>query len=104
MTHDKRCILNWADYAEEVVLRMLTTICAVSQNKEDAICIQNYFQMTICVFTWATMNGEEIRRCFKERHRSSKWCAKGVGYGDNTKAALITRLIGDDPLWCGQWR
>ena len=93
MTHLSSVVsLIGPSHAEEVVLRMLTTICAVSQNKEDAICIQKLFSNDyLRVYRGHDEIGSEIGVALKNAIAVASGVLSGVGYGDNTKAALITR-------------
>lgn len=79
-------------HAEEVVIRMLTTICAVSLNENDAKIVQqifsnNYFR----VYTGTDEIGSEVGAALKNAIAVASGILYGLGYGDNTKAALITR-------------
>lgn len=79
-------------HAEEVVIRMLTTICAVSLNENDAKIVQqifsnNYFR----VYTGTDEIGSEVGAALKNAVAVASGVLCGLGYGDNTKAALITR-------------
>lgn len=79
-------------HAEEVVLRMLTTICAVSTKEADAICIQKLFSNDyLRVYRGHDEIGSEIGVALKNAIAVASGVLSGVGYGDNTKAALITR-------------
>lgn len=74
MTHLSSVVsLIGPSHAEEVVLRMLTTICAVSQNKEDAICIQKLFSNDyLRVYRGHDEIGSEIGVALKNAIASSK--------------------------------
>lgn len=79
-------------HAEEVVIRMLTTICAVSLNEDDAKIVQqtfsnNYFR----VYTGTDEIGSEVGAALKNAVAVASGVLYGLGYGDNTRAALITR-------------
>lgn len=83
-------------HAEEVVLRMLTTICAVSLNDADATTIQrlfsnNYFR----VYSGNDELGSELGVAVKNAIALASGVLAGLGYGDNTKAALITRGLAE---------
>ncbi|WP_276936912.1 NAD(P)H-dependent glycerol-3-phosphate dehydrogenase [Dielma fastidiosa] len=83
-------------HAEEVVLRMLTTICAVSLNEADAMTIQhlfsnNYFR----VYRGNDELGSELGVAVKNAIALASGVLAGLGYGDNTKAALITRGLAE---------
>lgn len=79
-------------HAEEVVLRTLTTICAVSVNKEDAEKIQKVFSNEYFrVYTSSDEIGSEYGVAIKNSIALASGMLSGLGYGDNTRAALITR-------------
>ena len=83
-------------HAEEVVLRMLTTICAVSLSEEDAACIQRLFSNEyLRVYRGDDEIGSEIGVALKNAIAVASGVLSGVGYGDNTKAALITRGLAE---------
>lgn len=79
-------------HAEEVVERMLTTICAVSLNEEDAKTIQHLFSNDyLRVYRGSDEIGSEIGVAVKNAIALASGMLAGLGYGDNTRAALITR-------------
>lgn len=83
-------------HAEEVVLRMLTTICAVSLNEEDAKTIQKTFSNSyLRVYRGKDEIGSEIGVALKNAIAVASGVLSGIGYGDNTKAALITRGLAE---------
>ncbi len=79
-------------HAEEVVIRMLTTICAVSLNEEDAKTVQQEFSNNyLRVYTGTDEIGSEVGVALKNAIAVASGVLYGLGYGDNTRAALITR-------------
>ena len=83
-------------HAEEVVIRMLTTICAVSLNEADAITVQNTFSNAyLRVYRGKDEIGSEIGVALKNAIAVASGVLSGIGYGDNTKAALITRGLAE---------
>ena len=83
-------------HAEEVVLRTLTTICAVSNNKEDAKTIQKVFSNEYFrVYTSSDEIGSEYGVAIKNSIALASGMLSGLGYGDNTRAALITRGLAE---------
>lgn len=79
-------------HAEEVVIRMLTTICAVSLNEEDAKVVQETFSNDyLRIYTGNDEIGSEIGVAIKNAIAVASGVLSGLGYGDNTRAALITR-------------
>lgn len=83
-------------HAEEVVMRMLTTICAVSIDEEDAKIVQTLFSNEyLRVYRGNDEIGSEIGVAIKNAIAVASGVLSGVGYGDNTKAALITRGLAE---------
>lgn len=79
-------------HAEEVILRKLTSICAVSQSHEDAKIVQQVFSTDYMrIYTGTDEVGSEIGVAIKNVLAIASGIAYGLGHGDNTRAALITR-------------
>lgn len=79
-------------HAEEVVIRMLTTICAVSLNEEDAKTVQETFSNEyLRIYTGTDEIGSEVGVAVKNAIALASGILSGLGYGDNTRAALMTR-------------
>lgn len=79
-------------HAEEVILRMVTAVCAISQNEEDAKVVQEVFSNeSFRVYTGNDEAGSETGVAMKNILAIASGMAFGLGYGDNTRAALITR-------------
>ena len=77
-------------HAEEVVIRLLTTIDAVSLKEEDAQVIQRTFSNNyLRIYTGDDEIGSELGVAIKNVMASG--ILSGLGYQDNTRAALITR-------------
>ena len=83
-------------HAEEVVVRMLTTICAVSLNQADAKIIQELFSNEyLRVYRGDDEIGSETGVALKNAIAVASGVLYGLGYGDNTRAALITRGLAE---------
>lgn len=83
-------------HAEEVVLRLLTTVCAVSTNEDDARYIQqNFSNEYLRIYTGNDEIGSEIGVALKNAIAVASGVLAGIGYGDNTRAALITRGLAE---------
>lgn len=79
-------------HAEEVVIRQLTTIDAVSQNLEDAKLVQSLFSNGyLRIYTATDEIGSEYGAAIKNVMAIASGILSGLGYQDNTRAALITR-------------
>ncbi len=83
-------------HAEEVVIRLLTAICAVSLNDEDAKTIQHLFSNEyLRVYTGNDEIGSETGVALKNAIALASGVLSGLGYGDNTRAALMTRGLAE---------
>ena len=89
-------VLSGPSHAEEVS-RGLPTTCVVSaRKKETAEYLQGLFMSPVFrVYTTPDMLGVELGGALKNVIALAAGTADGLGYGDNTKAALITRGIAE---------
>ncbi len=89
-------VLSGPSHAEEVS-RMLPTTCVVgARDKQTAEFVQNIFMSeAFRVYTSPDILGIEIGASLKNVIALAAGIADGLGYGDNTKAALITRGIAE---------
>lgn len=79
-------------HAEEVVIRLLTTIDAVSLKEEDAQAVQRTFSNNyLRIYTGDDEIGSELGVAIKNVMAIASGILSGLGYQDNTRAALITR-------------
>ena len=77
-------------HAEEVVIRLLTTIDAVSLKEEDAQVIQRTFSNNyLRIYTGDDEIGSELGVAIKNVMAIASGILSGLGYQDNTRAALI---------------
>lgn len=90
------CVLSGPSHAEEVS-RGLPTTCVVSSHKKaTAEYLQGIFMSPVFrVYTTPDMLGVELGGSLKNVIALAAGTADGLGYGDNTKAALITRGIAE---------
>ncbi len=87
-------VLSGPSHAEEVGKKMPTTIVAGAKAKETAEYIQNLLMNKVFrVYTSPDMLGIELGGSLKNVIALAAGIADGLGCGDNTKAALITRGI-----------
>ena len=89
-------VLSGPSHAEEVVLKHPTTITVASENMDAAEKVQdlfmnNYFR----VYTNDDVIGVEIGAALKNVIALAAGIVDGLGYGDNAKAALITRGLAE---------
>jgi glycerol-3-phosphate dehydrogenase (NAD(P)+) len=85
--------LSGPSHAEEVILQMLTVVTATSENLEHAKIIQRIFsnQQYFRVYAQTDLIGVELCASLKNIIAIASGMIAGLGYGDNTRAALITR-------------
>lgn len=85
-------VLSGPSHAEEVGRDLPTTIVTGAHSRETAEYIQSMFMSPVFrVYTSSDMLGIQIGGALKNVIALAAGIADGIGYGDNTKAALITR-------------
>ena len=90
------CVLSGPTHAEEVSRLMPTTIVVSATTKETALYVQDVFMTdTFRVYTSSDVKGVELGGSLKNVVALAAGIADGLGYGDNAKAALITRGIAE---------
>lgn len=83
-------------HAEEVSRRIPTAIVAGARKRETAEAVRDLFMNPVFrVYTSSDMLGMELGASIKNVIALAAGMADGLGYGDNTKAALITRGIAE---------
>ena len=89
-------VLSGPSHAEEVGRGIPTTIVVGAKNKNTAEYIQNIFNSNVFrVYISPDILGIELGAALKNVVALAAGMADGLGYGDNTKAALITRGIAE---------
>ncbi len=87
-------VLSGPSHAEEVGRGIPTTIVVGARKKATAEFIQNIFMSDVFrVYISSDVLGIELGAALKNVVALAAGIADGLGYGDNTKAALITRGI-----------
>lgn len=87
-------------HAEEVVERILTAICAVSLDEDIAKKVQKLFSnQYFRVYTTTDEIGAEYGAAYKNVIAVASGIIAGLGYGDNSRAALITRGLHEMSLY-----
>lgn len=87
-------VLSGPSHAEEVGRGLPTTVVVGAKKKATAEYIQNLFMGDVLrVYTSPDVQGIELGGALKNVVALSAGIAAGLGYGDNTMAALITRGI-----------
>ncbi len=89
-------VLSGPSHAEEVAKRDITTITAASSSETASQAVQrifsnNYFR----VYTNSDVVGVELGAALKNIIAVGAGALVGLGYGDNAKAALITRGLAE---------
>ena len=88
--------LSGPTHAEEVALDLPTTIVSASPDLEAAEVVQEVFSNTCMrVYTNADIKGVELSGAMKNVIALGVGISTGLGYGDNARAALITRGIAE---------
>ena len=89
-------VLSGPSHAEEVGRGIPTTVVVGAKKKETAEYLQNIFMNQVFrVYTSPDIMGIELGGSLKNVIALAAGIADGLGYGDNTKAALITRGIAE---------
>lgn len=89
-------VLSGPSHAEEVGRGLPTTVVVGARSKETADYLQSMFMNEVFrVYTSPDMLGMELGGSLKNVIALAAGIADGMGYGDNTKAALITRGIAE---------
>jgi glycerol-3-phosphate dehydrogenase (NAD(P)+) len=91
---EKIAVLSGPSHAEEVSRYIPTTIVAASKSSETANLIQKLFTRPyLRVYTNMDISGVELGGALKNIIAVAAGICDGAGFGDNTKAALITRCL-----------
>lgn len=89
-------VLSGPTHAEEVSLDLPTTIVSASHDQAAAETVQKVFSSkTFRVYTNDDVLGVEIAGAMKNIIALATGVSEGLGCGDNTKAAIITRGIAE---------
>jgi glycerol-3-phosphate dehydrogenase (NAD(P)+) len=96
LSADRVAVLSGPSHAEEVSRGIPTTIVAASENRVLALLIQESFSTaTFRVYTNDDMRGVELAASIKNVIAVAAGIIDGMGFGDNTKGALMTRGIAE---------
>ena len=92
LPENKYAVLSGPSHAEEVGKNMPTTVVVASKDKDTAKYIQDTFMTpNFRVYTNSDVIGVELAGALKNIIALGAGISDGIGYGDNTKAALMTR-------------
>ncbi len=85
-------VISGPSHAEEVSKKIPTTLVASSTNKDVAEKVRDLFFTNYCrVYTNDDLIGAELAGALKNIIALASGISDGLGFGDNTKAALMTR-------------
>lgn len=88
--------LSGPSHAEEVALNVPTLVVSASKNPEYANFVQQAFMNDYFrVYTLSDIIGVELGGALKNIYAIAAGIVDGIGMGDNTKAALMTRAIAE---------
>lgn len=94
--HKGLCYLSGPSFAKEVALKMPTAVVIASQNKGAAEKAQNAFTTKYFrVYTHDDIEGVELGGAVKNVIAIAAGISDGLGFGYNTRAALITRGLAE---------
>lgn len=89
-------VLSGPTHAEEVMQKLPTAIVAAAKNKEDAEKVQDLFMSKYFrVYTNPDVKGVELGGALKNVIAVASGICDGLNFGDNTRAALITRALNE---------
>ena len=92
----KLLALSGPTHAEEVAKDLPTTIVSACEDEATAMLVQDVFMNTCMrVYTHFDVLGVELSGALKNIIALATGISTGLGFGDNTKAALITRGIAE---------
>jgi len=93
---DEIVVLSGPSHAEEVALRHPTTVTVAAKSQNSALLAQNLFNSdTFRVYTSNDVLGIELGGALKNIIALGAGISDGLGFGDNAKAALITRGLAE---------
>jgi len=93
---DRYVVLSGPSHAEEVGRRLPTTVAAASKNLKTAEFVQDLFITDrFRVYTTEDVVGVELGGALKNIIALGAGVSDGMGFGDNAKAALMTRGLAE---------
>lgn len=94
--HTRLAVLSGPSFAKEVCKRMPTAVSVASRNPDVSRLIQAVFNTDYFrVYTNPDVTGVELGGSLKNVIAIAAGCSDGLGYGHNTRAALITRGLAE---------
>jgi glycerol-3-phosphate dehydrogenase (NAD(P)+) len=96
ITNNNIVALSGPSHAEEVSRDIPTTVVAASENNTLALLVQEQFSTdNFRIYTNSDMRGVELSGSVKNVIALAAGICDGLGFGDNTKGALLTRGIAE---------
>ncbi len=96
LRHPPVVVLSGPSHAEEVVVRLPTSVVVASSDEEKALLVQRVFMDThFRVYTNNDVVGVELGGALKNIIAIANGICSGLGYGDNTMGALMARGIAE---------
>jgi glycerol-3-phosphate dehydrogenase (NAD(P)+) len=94
--HNRISVLSGPSFAKEVCRRLPTAVAVASRNPDEARRMQEAFTTKYFrVYTNPDVTGVELGGSVKNVMAIAAGCSDGLGFGHNTRAALITRGIAE---------
>ena len=89
-------VLSGPSHAEEVGRQVPTAVVVASEDRQAAVLVQDLFMnQRLRIYTSPDIVGVEIGAAMKNVIALCAGCCDGMGYGDNTKAMLMTRGLAE---------
>lgn len=89
-------VLAGPSFAKEVAARVPTAVSVAAKSKEDALFFQEFFNAPLFrVYACTDLIGLELGGALKNIVAIAAGISDGLGYGTNTRAALITRGLAE---------
>lgn len=93
---ERYAVLSGPSHAEEVARELPTAVTVAAYHKETAFLMQDTFMSPVFrVYTNPDVAGAELGGALKNIVALATGIALGLGYGDNTVAALLTRGLNE---------
>ncbi len=94
--HARIAVLSGPSHAEEVSVGIPTAVIVSAKNTKIALAAQKlFFKPTFRVYTNPDIIGVELGGALKNIYAIACGVSDGLGLGDNTKAALVTRSLAE---------
>lgn len=94
--HHRLAFLSGPSFAKEVCKKMPTAVSVASRSPETAVRVQTAFNCDYFrVYTNPDVMGVELGGALKNVIAIAAGCSDGLGFGHNTRAALITRGLSE---------